>query len=121
MDILLGEDGDAVFVNGQTKVTTSKAESVQQRLLITLKTFLGEWFLDTSIGVPYFEQVFGKMSSKSGVDLIFQQKIQDDPGVAEILEFYSEANSATRTYTVSFKVLTNQGVTTDLIQLSFGG
>lgn len=105
MDLLLDSDtNDIVFVNGQCPVTQRLTDVVAQRLKITLYTFLGEWFLDTTIGVPYFQQIFGKVRSKSTIDLIFQRVIANDPDVIEILSFESELAASTRGYTMTFQV-----------------
>ena len=105
MDLLLDSDtNDIIFVNGQCPVTQRLTDVVAQRLKITLYTFLGEWFLDTSIGVPYFQQIFGKVRSKSTIDLIFQRIIANDPDVIEILSFESELAASTRGYTMTFQV-----------------
>lgn len=105
MDLLLDSDtNDIIFVNGQCPVTQRLTDVVAQRLKITLYTFLGEWFLDTSIGVPYFQQIFGKVRSKSTIDLIFQRIIANDPDVIEILSFESDLAASTRGYTMTFQV-----------------
>jgi len=105
MDLLLNEDtNDLVFINGACPVTQKLTDVVSQRLKITLYTFLGEWFLDTDIGVPYFQQIFGKVRSKSTVDLIFQRIIANDPDVIEILSFESELSATTRGYSMTFQV-----------------
>lgn len=105
MDLLLNEDtNDLVFINGACPVTQKLTDVVSQRLKITLYTFLGEWFLDTDIGVPYFQQIFGKVRSKSTVDLIFQRIIANDPDVIEILSFESDLAATTRGYSMTFQV-----------------
>lgn len=105
MDLLLDSDtNDIIFVNGQCPVTQRLTDVVAQRLKITLYTFLGEWFLDTTIGVPYFQQIFGKVRSKSTIDLIFQRIIANDPDVIEILSFESDLAASTRGYTMTFQV-----------------
>ena len=105
MDLLLNEDtNDLVFINGACPVTQKLTDVVSQRLKITLYTFLGEWFLDTDIGVPYFQQIFGKVRSKSTVDLIFQRVIANDPDVIEILSFESDLAANTRGYSMTFQV-----------------
>lgn len=105
MDLLLNTDtNDLVFVNGKCPVTQSLTDIVVQRLKITLYTFLGEWFLDTTIGVPYFQQIFGKIRSKATVDLIFQRIISADPDVIEILTFESTLTSSDRGYSMTFQV-----------------
>jgi hypothetical protein len=105
MDLLLNSDtNDLVFVNGACPVTQLLTEIVTQRLKITLYTFLGEWFLDTTIGVPYFQQIFGKVRSKATIDLIFQRIISEDPDVIEILTFDSSLITESRGYEMTFQV-----------------
>ncbi len=91
---------------------------LSQRLRIKLQTYFGEWFLNTDIGVPYYQSVFTKGTSKAAVDLIFQQQILSERDVLEISEFNSELDNSTRVYTLSFRVRTAEGFT-DLI--SIGG
>ena len=120
MDILLDEDtNDIVFVNGECPTTLTRQQSIAQRLKVLLQTFTGEWFLNTTTGVPYFDGVFGKVRSKSSVDLIFQEKILSDPGVIEMLEFNSELDNSRREYSMRFRVRTTEG-DTELITLEIG-
>jgi len=105
MDLLLNSDtNDLVFINGKCPVTQLLTDIVSQRLKITLYTFLGEWFLDTTIGVPYFQQIFGKIRTKATIDLIFQRIISSDNDVIEILTFESELTTASRGYSMTFQV-----------------
>ena len=121
MDLLLNTDtGDLVFINGQRPVTQLQADVVAQRLRITLYTFYGEWFLDDTIGVPYIQQIFTKVSKKSTVDLIFQGIISADPGVIEILSFTSSI-SPQRGYTMTFSVRVADNTESLPITLSIGG
>jgi enolase len=120
MDLLLDPlTHDLVFVNGSATVTQTQSEVVAQRLKITLYTFLGEWYLDTTVGVPYFQQIFGKVRNKSTIDVIFQNIIAADPGVLEIREFNSEMSASTRGYSMSFKVRVSDGVS-DTITINVG-
>lgn len=121
MDLLLDPlTHDMVFTNGKTEVTQTQAEIVAQRLKITLYTFLGEWFLDRDVGIPYYQQIFGKVRSKSAIDVIFQNAISADPGVAEIKEFASSLGSANRGYTMTFKVRAIDDTVTDDITINVG-
>lgn len=121
MDLLLNPDtGDVVFINGAAPVTQRTATVVAQRLRITLYTFLGEWFLDTTVGVPYYQQIFGKIRTKSAVDLIFQQIITDDPDVIEILTFESTLDNANRGYSMTFQVRVSDNTASLPITISVG-
>lgn len=120
MDLQLDEEThDIVFNNNIVTVTTEQKQSVAQLLKIKLLTFLGEWFLDTDNGVPYYQQIFGKVRSKAAVDAIFRQKISEEPEVVEIVEFESEI-SADRTYSLKFRVRTTLDQITDSIQIDVG-
>lgn len=120
MDILLNtETGDIEFDNTNSPLVTDSLNSdLSQRLRIKLQTYLGEWFLNSDIGVPYYQSVFTKGTSKSATDLVFQQQILSERDVIEISEFTSELNTLSRLYTLSFRVKTAEGFT-DLI--SIGG
>lgn len=120
MDILIDKDSnDIVFLNGACPTTATIQIGVAQRLKVTLQTFLGEWFLNTDTGVPYFEAIFGKIKSKGSIDLVLQEKILADPGVIEMVEFESSLDNARRIYSMSFKVRTSEGVT-DEISITLG-
>ena len=111
MDLLLDTvTHDMVFTNGGTSVTSQLTEIVAQRLKIKLLTFKGEWILNTEFGIPYFTDVFGKVSSKTYVDAIFQKAIIETEGVTKITSFYSEVSNS-RHYVVTFSVSTSSGET----------
>lgn len=121
MDLLIdSKTGDLVFKNGACPVTQLQADIVAQRLRITLYTFYGEWFLDETLGVPYIQQIFSKVRRKSTVDLIFQGLIAADPGVIEILSFYSEI-SAQRGYSMTFQVRVLDNTASLPITINIGG
>lgn len=120
MDLLLDTTGDLVFINGACPVTQHTADVVAQRLRIKLYTFYGEWFLNTAIGVPYIQQIFGKVRSKPTVDLIFQGLISADVGVIEILSFESQITPQ-RGYTMTFSVRVADNTASLPITISIGG
>ena len=120
MDLLLdAETHDIVFDNSGATATTEQKQSVAQLLKIKLLTFLGEWFLNTDNGVPYYQQIFGKVRSKAAVDAIFREKILEEPEVLELVEFESSIN-AERTYSLTFRVRTTLGQITDSINIDVG-
>lgn len=107
IDFLLNsQTHDILWENGPlTKDYTTQpyTQTVGQRLKIRLLTFMGEWFLDTTYGVPYWQRLLGiKQTSKSAIDLIFQQQILSEPGVKEIVSFDSTFQN--RQYSLSFRV-----------------
>lgn len=118
MDILFDPVAmDAVFVNGTAPVVTDYAGVVEQRLILRIASFLGEWWMDTTYGIPYTQQVFGKIKNKANVDAIFQSQILTVDGVQSILSYSSTLDSSTRTYSAQFSVLTTAGTPTGIITI----
>ena len=102
--------GDMLFVNGTTPITDEFVDAVAQRVFIMLRTFESEWYLNGVTGVPYLTRILGFKVEKSTVDRILQQKILQEPGVADILEFTSSLNGS-RVYEASMKIRTTGGDT----------
>lgn len=120
MDLLMDYDkGDLIFINGPlTKEYTTQpfVQTVQQRLYILLHTFMEEWFMDTTYGIPYWQSILGKKTTKAAVDLILQQKILAENGVKEITEFNS--TFVNRVYSLKFKARVTTGEETQTITIS---
>lgn len=125
MDLLIDQDplspsyGDLTFKNGPLTpdfTTQSRTEVVAQRLLIRLRTFRNEWIFDTEYGVPYFQSILGRKTSKSAVDLIFQREILAENGVKEITFF--ESTFANRQYSLTFRVKVTTGDETENITIA---
>lgn len=125
MDIKLNNDissldyHDAVFINGPLTsegLRTEAAEVVAQRLSIRLQTFLGEWFINTAYGVPYWQSILGKKITKTRVDRIFQEQILAERGVREITSFSSTLQN--RIYEMSFRVRAINGSLTETITIN---
>lgn len=74
--------GDLILLNREAQVAT-------QTLEINLLTLRGEWFADTTIGIPYIDQITRKGASKQFVDTLFQTAILDSYRVSSILSFDS--------------------------------
>jgi hypothetical protein len=51
--------GDMTFGFGSANFLVNSPQTVQQATVTGLKLFLGEWFLNTSVGMPWNTQVIG--------------------------------------------------------------
>ena len=58
-------------------------EHVRQRLM----TYTGEWFLDTTTGVPWLDEIMGKGYDPALAEAVVKEKILDTHGVKEITSF----------------------------------
>lgn len=101
------EPNDIIWHNGpllKEDTTQTPVEITGQRLLILLRSWLGEWFINTAYGIPYEQRIIAKKNiSKAGVDLILQQQVLLDSGVREIVSWNSTLSS-TRKYTLIFSI-----------------
>ena len=108
MDIKLDDNGDVSFTNGESSVTSIGAEDLAQRIRIRLNTFQGEWFMDNTLGVDWWNRVMGKNRSKAAVDAIIQEQILLEPDALQIVD-YSSSISKERVFSCSFRVRTEDG------------
>lgn len=81
-----------------------------------LRTFQGEYFLNTQHGVPYWQDILGKKTTKAAVDLILQQKILAENGVKELT--YFKSTLVNRKYELTFKVKVSTGEETAPITIT---
>ena len=114
MDIKLNDEtGDVLLSTTNTittpTFTTTTSENLAQRLKIRLQTFKGEWFLDGTIGIDYFNQIAGKNRYKAAVDAIIQAEILKEQEVLQITAYSSVVDKTTRKITIQFTVRTVDG------------
>lgn len=105
IDIQLNNEWDLNLVNGDL-VLLRGADEVCQHIKQRLLTFLGEWFLDLGIGLPWLQQILEKPADLQTVEAILQKAIRESPGVLELQAFEILADDLLeRTARVNFTVL----------------
>ena len=87
-DIKLNAQRDIDWNN--ITLTTDNLESVAQKIRIRLLRYFGEWFLDTSVGIPYFQEILKKGVSKDYIDTVFIDEILNTTGVRRITRYDSQ-------------------------------
>ena len=88
-DLELGIDDDLVINNGTFKLLNDEARVAGQSIEISLKTYLGEWFLNLEVGIPYFQSILKKGVDKSLPDSLFRRAILNSYNIEKIIEFQS--------------------------------
>lgn len=122
MDFKLSSTGpnDIIWHNGpllKEDTTQSQVEVTGQRVLIRLRTWMGEWFMNTTYGPPYEQQILAnKRTSKQAVDLILQQQVFLDSGVKEIVSW--ESTYVNRKYFLVFRIKVIDGTVSQLLVLN---
>jgi hypothetical protein len=100
---------DLFVTNFQFTPIGLKTEDLAQRLKMKLLFFKGEWFLDEDYGMPYFQEIFVKGTSKETIDDRFRIAIAQERGVDRLLEYSSVFDSSTRVFSVTATVKTTEG------------
>ena len=91
-------------------VLQSGLESLPQKIREKLLLFRGEWFLNETIGLPFFQQIAGQKQIPFPVRKFFIDIIKSIDGVIDISSFKMNVNRQKRTLEVSFIVKASEGV-----------
>jgi hypothetical protein len=81
--IQLEPNGD-LAIRGGTTVRLQGAECARQRAETDLGLFLGEFFLDTSKGVPYYRDVLVKNPNLETIRTVFRSVVRAVPGIVDV-------------------------------------
>ncbi|MCH8821325.1 hypothetical protein IID23_02255 [Patescibacteria group bacterium] len=95
----LDENNDMILENGQFKTVDNGAE-VPQLVRSRLLTYLEEWYLDSTVGVPYFQLLLIKPFDLNQSESVLKQTIIETEGVQTLLTFESTFERTSRGYTV---------------------
>ena len=109
-DLKIDEDTGDLDVSGIDLQNTSGREAIEQHLRQRIQTFAGEYFLDSRVGVPYFQHILKKNPDPIIVDSAFKIVIINTPGVIELLTFALDLDTSTRELTLTFRASTSDGV-----------
>lgn len=83
--------GDMTISSAAFSIVSGAAEVVQ-RIKIHLARCLGEWFLNTVLGLPWYQGLLGSKDSRS-IDLALRREIQSIYGVRNIKKLNIAQNS----------------------------
>ena len=112
--------GDLVLHDGDV-LLIDNAERVAQQILITLRFWLGEWFLDTKDGIPYLEYVLVKLPNLLHIRQIFTEAMEKVDGVKRVEEMNLAFDVKNRSLRVDYEVSTAYGLLTRREVLGYGG
>lgn len=81
------------------------AEAVAQRVRVRFRWFLGEWFLDQRLGVPYYTDILVKNPDPILISFIFRRVLLTTPGVKSVASFKASLDRQSRTLSVDFEAV----------------
>ncbi len=91
----LDENGDYTFGKGAANFFVDSPAVVRQSVETRLRLLQNEWYLDTSDGTPWLQEVLDKGHSQT-YDLVIQTRILRTRGVRGISQYQSSLNTTTR-------------------------
>ena len=98
-----------MFADGAGNIAmVSDSSAVAQDVACAVKTFLGEVYFDTTLGVPYFTQVLGKRYSRPLLESLINAQALTVAGVVKAKT--SLTGYSTRSITGSVEVIDAAGV-----------
>jgi hypothetical protein len=110
IDIKLDPTTNDLSYNGHDLELLTDVDALVQSLLIRLRTFYGEWDLNTSIGVRYFEDIMVKNPDLGKVESLLKAEILSTPGVNSLLSFDLIYDAKARTAAITFTCDSTFGV-----------
>ena len=110
-DILI-KDGDFLLIDN--------AERVAQQIKVKILTFLGEWFLDTTWGVPYLEYILVKQPNQELIKQILSEQILSVDDVKSLNALELDYQVKVRTLIINYEVSTEYGLITRKEVLGYG-
>lgn len=107
-DLLLDDTGDLALSGGDL-VLVSDLAAIEQEISIRLQFLRGEWFLDTTAGLPYFQNILVKSPNLAAIKTLFTNEILSSAGVKALLSLVLDFDRKARVLTVTFSVSTDLG------------
>ena len=110
-DILI-KDGDFLLIDN--------ADRHSHQIKVKLLTFLGEWFLDTTWGVPYLEYILVKQPNQELIKQILSEQILSVDDVKSLNALELDYQVKVRTLIINYEVSTEYGLITRKEVLGYG-
>ena len=102
---MLDANGDYTFGQGSANFFVNSARGVAQSVLTRRLLWEGEWFLDTTDGTPYAQEILG-YGTAALYDLAIRARVLGTFGVSSIDSYSSSVDPVTRKLTVSMTITT---------------
>lgn len=90
-------------------INSNPQECAQIKLQDEFQLGLGEWFIDTTQGIPYVQQILGQKNPNiTNIRALFRTVILNTPGIVSVQEIRVFLNSA-RQFSYTFSATDNTG------------
>lgn len=106
----LSPTGDMTFGQSELNFLSNSPATVAQVVQTSLLLWLGEWYLDLTLGMPWIQGVLGKHNQETA-DVTVQDYILNIQGVTDIEEYASIDQQNIRLYKATSTIDTLYGPT----------
>ena len=96
----LSATGDFTFGQSSANFLVDSPACVAQAVLTRLNLWIGQWYLDNTVGMPWLTEVIG-INTGPFYDTTIQQYILATQGVSQIQGYSSSLNRATRSLAIN--------------------
>jgi hypothetical protein len=106
--------GDLELVGGSPVLLGDTPESrvayIRQKIAGRFKFFLGEWFLDKRLGIPYYRDVLGQRRPNLPlITSLFKRVLTKTPGVLVVASFSLNYDESARRLSFQFEATVTDG------------
>lgn len=102
IDIALSDDHDIYLDSTNDLSLVENSDETPQYIKIRLLSYYGEWFLNTTLGTPYFQSILGRVFRPQEAAAIIRARILATTNVDKINEF--DFNLTNRNLSISAEV-----------------
>jgi hypothetical protein len=106
MDLQLDFQSHDLVISRYDLQLQNGIDLMRQRYKQSLLFFMGEWYLDVTDGVPYYEEILKKAPDQITVESVLKQAILETPGTTELLSFLVTYTNNIRRYQLDFSTAT---------------
>lgn len=110
MDIALDPTTNDIAIQDNGLYFVDGVDAIAQQLRVTFAGFYGEWFLDTTLFTPWFQDILIKAPSFTVVQEIFKNMILQTQGVVALVAFNLSLSSGQRTASLEFSAISTSGM-----------
>ena len=97
------------YLIGPSLAMVSDGTAITQAVKSALSLFLGEWYLDTSIGTAWFQNILVKNPDLNAIREIFREQILGVQGITGIVQLNLDYSPGARSLSVSYTATADAG------------
>lgn len=99
------ENNDLTLASRQIRLTNTKLEYVQMTAKAVCEVWLGEWYRNRGLGVPYLQDVLGAERDFDRVRTVITGAANSVTYVIDVVEYDFDFDNAKSTYSATLSLL----------------